>query len=323
MKNEDKPFASEIVYNYVMRTADMALFQGYSPTDYSTLKLADWAAKIAAGKAIVLPKNYTNQMNQFKATTHENMENCRPMLDKLEERATAAYKVAPLTVTVRNFGIHEVRECINHDGYDAFSLAFTNLQKNVTDNITALNAKDYTSADNLVLTGFAGAAGTAANNATTMKATRDEAVSDNFELMNELGELATNACAVGQSIFKAPLVQFKLDEYIMANVAIILHPTPPIKPINKTVAHNGNRCIFVRLEKGERIRVKLLTIGASASICRQVDPKHIVTCVGGLALVYNVAQTLLATDIPGTGEGIVLTNPTDTEIIVEVLRIPA
>ena len=110
MKNEDKPFASEIVYNYVMRSADKTLFQGYSPTDYADLKLAAWLAKIEAGKAIVLPRNYTNQMNQFKATTQLNMEKCRPMLDKLEERAKAAYKVAPLTVTVKQFGIHEVRE---------------------------------------------------------------------------------------------------------------------------------------------------------------------------------------------------------------------
>jgi hypothetical protein len=322
MKNEDKPFASEIVYNYVMRSVDKGLFQGYSPTDYADLKLADWLAKIEAGKAIVLPRNYTNQMNRFKEITHENMENCRQMLDKLEERAKAAYKVAPLTVTVKQFGIHEVRECITHDGYDAFSLAFTNLQKNITDNATALAAKDFTSADNLVLTGFAGAAGDAVTNARNMKATRDAAVSDNSGLMDELGELAGSACAVGQSIFKSPLVQFKLDEYVMTNVAIILHPTPPIKPVHKSVAHNNSRCIYVKLEKGERIRVKLISNG-TASICRQLDPHHIVTCVGGLTLVYNVAQTFLASEIPGTGEGIVITNPTDGEIIIEVLRIPA
>src|ERR1035441_9273936 len=291
MKNEDKPFLSEIVYNYVNRSVDKGLFQGYSPTDYADLKLAAWLAKIEAGKAIVLPRNYTNQMNRFKEITHENMVNCRPMLDKLEDRAIAAYKVSPLTVTVKQFGIHEVRESITHDGYDAFSLAFTNLQKNITDNETALDAKDFTSANNLVLTGFAGLAGDAINDAHNMKATRDAAVSDNSGLMDELGELAGSACAAGQSIFKAPLVQFKLDEYVMTNVAIILHPTPPIKPINKSVAHNNSRCIFVKLEKGERIRVKLLTIGSSASICRQLDPKHIVACVGGLTLVYNVAQT--------------------------------
>ena len=68
--------------------------------------------------------------------------------------------------------------------------------------------------------------------------------------------------------------------------------------------------------------MKLLS-HATASICRQLDPKHIVACVGGVTLVYNVAQTFLSSDIPGLGEGIVLTNPTDEEIIVEVLRIPA
>ena len=322
MKNEDKPFASEIIRNYIMRTADKPLFQEYSGTDYADLKLADWLAKIEAGKAIVLPRNYTNQMNQFKADTHLNMERCRPMLDKLEERAIAATKVAPLTVSVKKFGIHEVRECITHDGYDAFNLAFTSLKKNIDDNIGPLNAKDFSDDNYTLLKGFATAAGDNVNDARNMKATRDAAVSDNYELMNDLGERATNGCAVGQSIFKAPLVQFKLDEYVMDNVEIILHPTPPIKPVNKSVAHNSERCIFVRLEKGERIRVKLLTVG-SASICRQLDPHHIVPCVGGLTLVFNVSQTLLATDIPGTGNGIVITNPTDGEIIVEVLRIPA
>ena len=250
MKDEDKPFASEIVYNYAMRTADKALFQAYSPTTYSDLKLAEWLTKIELGKAIVLPRNYTNQMNQFKADTHTNMERCRPMLDKLEERAKVAYKVAPLTVTVRNFGIHEVRESIHHDGFDAFSLAFTSLKKNIDDNITALHDVDFTDANYTLLKGFASAAGVAVNDARNMKATRDAAVSDNKDLMDDLGDRAGSACAVGQSIFKAPLVQFKLDEYVMTNVAIILHPTPPIKPINKSVAHNASRCIFVKMEKG-------------------------------------------------------------------------
>ena len=130
--------------------ADLAAFVAVAPDDFDAAFVADFLVRRAKIKTATGGALRTGSAAQVTARLYQNMDQVKPLLDRLDIRLGLLPKDA-LTVAPTKFGLKTLRDRIDKRDAEATSRALVVLQQAVTDNLTALKTKGHSAADQKAL----------------------------------------------------------------------------------------------------------------------------------------------------------------------------
>jgi len=202
MNNEMRIVEYSVVADFTLTSyiRDKAAFEDFS-ADYGDDFNTNFEGKIADVKAVESTRFHTAEIEACTVKLYGDMASLRPKLRLLEKYAKNAKNL--LTVSLKNFGIKQVREQLNRKDTEKLSQALKELMENVDvpDNMAALTTK-----------GFKPAAYTALNDLKTkiydenqkqneLMNDRKLAVQENNVLFKELKAIIVDVQEVGKALY--------------------------------------------------------------------------------------------------------------------------
>lgn len=221
----------------------LADFTGFSP-DYNAGFMTTANADLVAIEALVNPKQITAELKIITSRMYGNMSLLRGKIDLLEgyiNRATG------LTIGKKDFGISEVRTKNNNGDVEGLTTALSFLLTNVTNNLPALTAKGYTTAQNTALnTLMVGLKNdnVAQNNKINE---RNNKVIANYGKLNAFWDKIVDVSDAGKRIYKSTAPN-KVDDYTMANLKKRIRQERNNTRFEGTITSNGLPLSGARIE---------------------------------------------------------------------------
>ena len=188
----------------------LADFTAYSP-DYNPAYITTANAELATIEALINPKQYTAELKVITTRIYNNSTILRSKIDFLEgyiNRATG------LTIGKKDFGISQVRTKNNNGDIEGVVNALTFLITNVSipTNLTAIQAKGYTTAQHTALINLKDTL-KADNTAQNSKINeRNNKVTANYTIINRFWDKIVEIADAGKRIYKSTAPN-KVDDY--------------------------------------------------------------------------------------------------------------
>ena len=110
-------------------------------TDFADPFLDKYSKELDGLELIVFPINITNELSVVTERMYTNVFGIRPLIDRIANFALNAGST--LNVKVRDFGVQAVRDAINSSDVQDLDNALHKLDTNITNNLTALQAKGF------------------------------------------------------------------------------------------------------------------------------------------------------------------------------------
>lgn len=147
LRIEEMPVIGKFLYDSFER--DFADFEEYSP-DFNNAYKTAFEGKVEAVEDIVNPKKLIAELKKITQAMYKNIDSLRPIMNKLEGYAN---RVDPedLTILAKDFGIKPVRDKISNKDQEALLENLKVVLQNVDDNLSALQAKGWTPAQDTQL----------------------------------------------------------------------------------------------------------------------------------------------------------------------------
>jgi hypothetical protein len=186
-------------------------FTAYSP-DYTPTYLTNIKGDLTTVEGLINPKQLTAELKIITNRIYSNQATLRLKIDLLEgyiNRATA------LTIDKKDFGISALRTKNNNRDVEGTIAALSFLLTNVSNNMAALTAKGYTTAQNTALTTIQSqlkSDNIAQNNKIN---DRNNKVISNYGKINAFWAKLTDICDAGKRIYKSSAPN-KVDDFTMA-----------------------------------------------------------------------------------------------------------
>jgi hypothetical protein len=139
-RKEEIVVIGEITLEQLKR--DKADFSAYSPI-YDSDYITTFATSVDKAKALVTTEILIAQGKIITETLYKDVDGLKKIINKLEGYVKRAKN---LTINIKNFGIHEVREKVNSRDVEGLLMCLSTLTGNITNNKTELEAVGYTPA---------------------------------------------------------------------------------------------------------------------------------------------------------------------------------
>jgi methyl-accepting chemotaxis protein len=196
----------EITFEQLKR--DNADFTAYSPI-YNSTYITNYKTKIADAKAIVTTENLIAQGKMITETLYKDVDSLKDPLNKLEGYVKRADN---LTIQVKDFGIHEVREKIFSKDVEGLLMKLSTLIGNINDNTTELNTVGYTATAFTALKDLKAKINDENVGQTMQDESQSETVGDNNKIFEELDTTTKDVLDAGKRIYKFTN-KIKVGEY--------------------------------------------------------------------------------------------------------------
>ena len=131
-RTEEVPIITQMTIDALV--ADMLAFHGYKPTKYTDDFVEALLLKQEGINAIILPKVLTAELKVITFRLHTNIIGLRNTMNLLEGYVVDANG---LTVSVKDFGIKDVRDKISTGDAEGMNGALSFLLINIDNNIAA------------------------------------------------------------------------------------------------------------------------------------------------------------------------------------------
>ncbi len=195
-------------------TTDIADFSNFSP-DFNAAYITNASAQLAAVETLINPKELTAELKVITARMRTNMQSLKPMISFAEGYINRA---SGLTILPSGFGIKPVRRAYKNGDVEKLIAALSYLLTNISNNIAALTAKGYTTAQNNAITTIQKALSSDNTAQNALENARSNHVAANYKIITDFWATCTDISRTGKQIYRASAPN-KLTEYsIMALV---------------------------------------------------------------------------------------------------------
>jgi hypothetical protein len=251
-RKDEKIVIAEIAFEQLKR--DNAAFTAYSPiydSDFNT----KFENEIKKAKAVVNTENLIAEGKVLTETLYSDVDKLKVHINKFEGYVKRADN---LTINVKDFGIHEVREKINNKDAEGLVMKLSTLIVNITKNTVALEKVGYTTASFTELKSLQ----TKINNDNVGQTMQDEnqseTVVENNKIIERLDLITKDVLDAGKRIYRFSN-DVKYGEYIYQKLLRkVRHERNVIKTeLNKI---NENCIVYINCVDGDDVGIEGLSV---------------------------------------------------------------
>lgn len=194
---EEIPVVAGLVFNSMSR--DYADFTDVAREYFTEGFKTNYQTKLTVVNNLINVRNYWALMRRTTEDLGIKMDAIRPALKRFQVHLNLARK--SLTVSIKLFGLAELREEVSKGNVEGVLAAFGVLFTNINDNRAALDAKGFTEEQLTGLKGIRDSIRTL-NDTQALKTTeKEEAVAKNWDKIEELWEITKEVMDTGKNLY--------------------------------------------------------------------------------------------------------------------------
>lgn len=211
-------------------TRDLVMMTNKYPAMDATY-VTTYNGKIAAVDALINPVKETKELKLLTDKLYKDVAKVRPMMLDLEGYVVRA---VDMTVLPKDFGISQVRKCIDNGDVEGLDMKLKIVLQNITDNMSKLTAQGYTAAKKTALADLKKAIKDANIAQQAIVEARSTRVNNNMGVLNDLHKMMKDLMDAGKRVMKENDAS-KVDDYTFAKLKKKVRNeggggTPPVTP---------------------------------------------------------------------------------------------